>query len=95
MSHVLIGALCLPCISFSAWPEEVKPWIPDPEFEAEAKAMLSPMFGESVEDFERRGPAPQTDAEKAEEDAFWAPIDQEIAEDQKREAEERAARKKQ
>lgn len=74
--------------------EEVKPWIVDPEFEAESKRKASPMFGETREEFERRdNPKPFSEAEQAEIDAYWKEMDAEIAEDQKREAEERAKRK--
>lgn len=74
--------------------EEVKPWVENPAFLAEMAANQGPNFGETVEQMLRTTPIPLTDAEKAAEAAYWKPIDEEIAQDQKREAEERAARKK-
>lgn len=74
--------------------EEVKPWIVDPAFEAEREEVELPNFGETVEEMRAQEPPKPSEAEKAASDAFWKEIDAEIAEDQKREAEERAARKK-
>ncbi len=61
--------------------------------------MQSPNFGETREQMERAATSElymeQTAEEKAAEAEFWAPIDAEIKEDQKREAEQKAAAKKQ
>ena len=85
----LLPSLCVATV----FAEEVKPWVEDPAFRAEVAETQSPNFGETREEMLRTTPIPPTDAEKAAEEAFWKPIDEEIAADQKREAEERAARK--
>jgi hypothetical protein len=83
------------CVGVCCSPEEVKPWVEDPAMKAEVTSMMSPNFGETREEMERqtRGEyIQQTPEEKAAEEAFWAPIDAEIKEEQQREAEARAQR---
>ena len=73
--------------------EDVKPWIDSAEETALYLKRQSPNFGETREQMLRGKPLPLTPNEKAAEEAFWKPIDEEIAAEQKKEAEERAARK--
>lgn len=73
--------------------EELKPWVEDPQFLAERAAVETPNFGETLEEMKAKTPKPWSEAEQAKVDAFWKSIDEEIAADQKREAEERANKK--
>jgi len=76
--------------------EEVKPWEENAAFRSEMDAVVGPNFGETEEEVKRAASGEPfwtfTEEEKKAEAEYWAPIDAEIREDQKREAEERAAR---
>lgn len=77
--------------------EDVKPWVEDPAFKAESEAIAMPNFGETEEQMRAsmKGQKPKawSEAEQTALKNFWKELDDEIAQDQQREAEERAARK--
>jgi hypothetical protein len=74
--------------------EEVKPWEkPDAEILKQYQQLASPNFGQDPAQFATGKPAELTKEEAQAVEEFWKPIDEEIRQDQAREAEERAQRR--
>ena len=74
--------------------EEVKPWEkPAEAHQAQFDSFATQGFGQHPDAFASRKPVPITPEEQAQVDEFWKSIDEEIKQDQEREAAERQARK--
>lgn len=74
--------------------EDVKPWEkPAEAHQAQFDSFATQGFGQHPDAFASRKPVPITPEEQAQVDEFWKSIDEEIKQDQEREAAERQARK--
>lgn len=73
--------------------EEAKPWEKKPEDRAEYDLFATPQFGQDPETFASGLPKPLSKEERELVDAFWKELDEEIKQDQEREAKEREQRR--